>query len=677
MKSSTTNEVLIEDNGQPVLHKSVMTPDNELYLRVNTDRLQFKHQMSDAFVDLSTTLDLPEIVQVTGTFTDKVMSQNAVTNALNTKANANSVVNKTDIVQSTGSSETKVMSQKAVTNMLAQKASQSSLLNLGNSVGTIKNTTIPELRKVVDDNKLEVDRTTADLTEKINTINDTTIPAINKTITDNVSRIDGDIGTLSTAKANVSDVINKTDIVHQPGTANDKVMSQNTTTYNLNLKVDKTAIVQATGNATDKIMSQDAVTKALADVGTNIQVVQTTGSSQTSVMSQKAVTDQVNLKLDKTALSPSTGNGTDVTMSQKAITEFVNSSINSVGTTLTRFEKDIEDNRVNIVDHSTFIDQLIVSNSTLVDDVASLKTNKADKTEIPKNLSQLTADSTHRVVTDTQINTWDNKSNFDGNYNSLSNKPTIPTNASFTLKGLGEKSYNNLTDKPTIPSIKVNNVAQTTLSFTSDPQTQITANHNAIARIEATTNKFKGVYLGQGATLLDITRYNNNANAEFRYYGYQAVDAPHPNAGLYSMQVFYYADNWVGLIYWQLDDTVNGTIYTNTYNGTRKIWGGWVRLSEIVQSYKSSDGSVRWRKWNDGLIEYWANLKEGYGVHNMVGISFSNIGYHVSFGGYMTKYINQTCSTHKVLITDRTASSFRFYDQWGSGLNRCVYLTGY
>lgn len=299
MKSSTTNEVLIEDNGQPVLHKSVMTPNDELYLKVNNDKLQFKHQMSDAFVDLSTTLDLPEIVQVTGTFTDKVMSQNAVTNALNTKANADSVVNKTDIVQSTGSSETKVMSQKAVTNMLAQKASQSSLLNLANSVGTIKNTTIPELRKVVDDNKLEVDRTTADLTEKINTINDTTIPAINKTITDNVSRIDGDIGTLGTTKANVSDVINKTDIVHQPGTANDKVMSQNTTTYNLNLKVDKTAIVQATGNATDKIMSQDAVTKALAAVGTDIQVVQTTGSSQTSVMSQDAVTNALNEKQSK------------------------------------------------------------------------------------------------------------------------------------------------------------------------------------------------------------------------------------------------------------------------------------------------------------------------------------------------------------------------------------------
>lgn len=428
MKSSTTNVVLIEDNGQPVLHKSVMTPNDELYLKVNNDKLQFKHQMSDAFVDLSTTLDLPEIVQVTGTFTDKVMSQNAVTNALNTKANADSVVNKTDIVQSAGSSETKVMSQKAVTNMLAQKASQSSLLNLDNSVGTIKNTTIPELRKVVDDNKLEVDRTTADLTEKINTINDTTIPAINKTITDNVNRIDGDIGTLGTTKANVSDVINKTDIVHQPGTANDKVMSQNTTTYNLNLKVDKTAIVQATGNATDKIMSQDAVTKALAAVGTDIQVVQTTGSSQTSVMSQKAVTDQVNLKLDKTALATSTGNGTDVTMTQKAITELVDNSFTSLGTTLTRFERDIADNTANIANHSTFIDQLIASNSTLVDDVTALKANKADKTSVllKADIEQVSGTSTTKVMSQDAVTNALNEKQPKGDYatNSALNENT-------------------------------------------------------------------------------------------------------------------------------------------------------------------------------------------------------------------------------------------------------------
>ena len=72
--------------------------------------------------------------------------------------------------------------------------------------------------------------------------------------------------------------------------------------------------------------------------------------------------------------------------------------------------------------------------------------------DIPTALSQLSEDTTHRVVTDTEKSTWNAKSNFDGDYNSLTNKPTIPTNADFTLAGLKEKSYNSLTDKPTIPT---------------------------------------------------------------------------------------------------------------------------------------------------------------------------------------------------------------------------------
>ena len=46
---------------------------------------------------------------------------------------------------------------------------------------------------------------------------------------------------------------------------------------------------------------------------------------------------------------------------------------------------------------------------------------------IPTALSDLTDDSTHRVVTDTQISTWNGKSDFSGSYNDLTDKPTIPT----------------------------------------------------------------------------------------------------------------------------------------------------------------------------------------------------------------------------------------------------------
>ena len=50
--------------------------------------------------------------------------------------------------------------------------------------------------------------------------------------------------------------------------------------------------------------------------------------------------------------------------------------------------------------------------------------------DIPTNLSQLTDDTTHRLVTDTEKTTWNNKSNFSGSYNDLTNKPSIPTKTS-------------------------------------------------------------------------------------------------------------------------------------------------------------------------------------------------------------------------------------------------------
>lgn len=55
--------------------------------------------------------------------------------------------------------------------------------------------------------------------------------------------------------------------------------------------------------------------------------------------------------------------------------------------------------------------------------------NVALKSEIPTQLSQLAEDTTHRVVSDTEKTTWNNKSNFSGSYNDLTNKPTIPTTA--------------------------------------------------------------------------------------------------------------------------------------------------------------------------------------------------------------------------------------------------------
>ena len=83
---------------------------------------------------------------------------------------------------------------------------------------------------------------------------------------------------------------------------------------------------------------------------------------------------------------------------------------------------------------------------------------KADKTELHNHSNKTVLDG----ITSAKVTEWNNKSNFDGNYNSLTNKPTIPTvdvNKSYVDTQLSKKSdtthnhsYNDLTDKPTIPS---------------------------------------------------------------------------------------------------------------------------------------------------------------------------------------------------------------------------------
>ena len=61
-----------------------------------------------------------------------------------------------------------------------------------------------------------------------------------------------------------------------------------------------------------------------------------------------------------------------------------------------------------------------------------------DTTTIPTTLASLTEDTTHRVVTDAEKAAWNAKSSFSGNYNDLTNKPTIPS-----IDGLASETYVN------------------------------------------------------------------------------------------------------------------------------------------------------------------------------------------------------------------------------------------
>ena len=74
-----------------------------------------------------------------------------------------------------------------------------------------------------------------------------------------------------------------------------------------------------------------------------------------------------------------------------------------------------------------------------------------DSTVIPDDLADLNDDATHRLVTDTQISTWNNKSDFSGSYNDLTNKPTIPA-AQVNSDWNASSGVAQILNKPTIPT---------------------------------------------------------------------------------------------------------------------------------------------------------------------------------------------------------------------------------
>ena len=100
-----------------------------------------------------------------------------------------------------------------------------------------------------------------------------------------------------------------------------------------------------------------------------------------------------------------------------------------------------------IKSNKSLIDAIATSKVNVADIVDNLTTNVANKPlsaaqgvalkaiidalTIPTALSDLTDDTTHRVVTDAEKAVWNAKSNFTGSYNDLTDKPTIP--AHYTL----------------------------------------------------------------------------------------------------------------------------------------------------------------------------------------------------------------------------------------------------
>ena len=128
-----------------------------------------------------------------------------------------------------------------------------------------------------------------------------------------------------------------------------------------------------------------------------------------------------------------------------------------------------------------------------------------NKPSIPSQLSQLSDDTTHRVVTDSEKTTWNSKSDFSGSYNDLTNKPTIPSalsdlsddtthrvvsdteKSTWNAKSDFSGSYNDLSDKPTNVSSFNNDAGYITNSVND------LTNYSKTTDIQNNKNLAKGV----------------------------------------------------------------------------------------------------------------------------------------------------------------------------------------
>ena len=169
-----------------------------------------------------------------------------------------------------------------------------------------------------------------------------------------------------------------------------------------------------------------------------------------------------------------------------------------------------------------------------------------NKPTIPSKTSQLTNDSGYITgytetdpiysasvaagITNADITTWNNKSDFSGNYNDLTNKPTIPAaqvnsdwNATSGLARILNKptlakvatsgSYNDLSGKPTIPT--VNNATLTiqkngtnVQTFTANASSNVTANITVPTQTSELTNNSGFLTSSTG-----VTSVNGNTGA--------------------------------------------------------------------------------------------------------------------------------------------------------------------
>lgn len=104
--------------------------------------------------------------------------------------------------------------------------------------------------------------------------------------------------------------------------------------------------------------------------------------------------------------------------------------------------------------------------------------------DVPDSLAELAGDAAHRTVSDTEKSTWNNKSDFSGSYNDLTDKPSIPS-----ITGLASTAYVDQKVASIVDSSPeaLNTLSELAASLGNDPNFATTVSENIGKKVDKTT----------------------------------------------------------------------------------------------------------------------------------------------------------------------------------------------
>lgn len=230
--------------------------------------------------------------------------------------------------------------------------------------------------------------------------------------------------------------------------------------------------------------------------------------------------------------------------------------------------------------------------------------------DIPTTLAELTDDSTHRVVTDTEKATWYGKSDFSGSYTDLTDKPTIPTVPTNVSSFTNDSGYLVSGDLKTING------------------NSVVGSGDIVVGSDINYYEWNGEYTGNETMLQEIYDkiVSNEAvvvkvTAQMRFIVYTR---PNNSGYAYSKPTFI------------------GTTYSNSNTP--------VLLANVMRN--TNDGNNNSSEW--GLIGVYFQVSSG----TVTGVqSFSQINYNLPIQSMVDRYDSQVDYRFKhTLTTDNTTS---------------------